>query len=181
MNNKLLNMYDNWQEIAPKKRVSDYLEIVKAVLDYAEKHDIHTLKEIDEASIISDFFLNVIGDFELEIEKLDKKDYDLDVAIDYIDRLVRIVELDDNTYENCLRCKTNSFFKFGKPELGEKVMLDLIEEKHNSIYPYVELVDDYAMLGDLKKAKYYYDLGMKQTNLKELDVLEERSDYFDAN
>ena len=39
-------------------------------------------------------------------------------------------------------------------------------------------VDDYEMIGDLKKSKYYYDLGMKQTNLEDLNVLEERKDYF---
>ena len=57
-------------------------------------------------------------------------------------------------------------------------MLDWISKKHNSIYAYVELVDDYEMVGDLKKSKYYYDLGMKQTNLDDLDVLEEKNDYF---
>ena len=58
-------------------------------------------------------------------------------------------------------------------------MLDLIKEKNNnSIYPYVQLVDDYKMIGDLEKAKYYYDLGMQQKNLEDLDVLEERKDYF---
>ena len=57
-------------------------------------------------------------------------------------------------------------------------MIDLINEKRNSIYAYVELVDDYEMVGDLKKSKYYYDLGMNRTDLKELDALEERKDYF---
>ncbi len=57
-------------------------------------------------------------------------------------------------------------------------MLDLINENRNSIYAYVERVDDYEMVGNLEKSKYYYDLGMKRTDLKELDVLEERKDYF---
>ena len=57
-------------------------------------------------------------------------------------------------------------------------MLDLINEKGNSIYPYVELVDDFEMAMDLEKAKYYYDLGLKQKNLKDMDVLEEREFYF---
>ena len=69
-------------------------------------------------------------------------------------------------------------FKLGNYELGEKVILDLIKEKRNSIFAYVELVDEYHMIGDLKKSKYYYDLGMKRTDLSDLDALEERNDYF---
>lgn len=60
-------------------------------------------------------------------------------------------------------------------------MINLINEKRNSIYAYVELVDDYEMVGDLKKSKYYYDLGMNRTDLKELDALEERSIFKKIN
>lgn len=35
------------------------------------------------------------------------------------------------------------------------------------------------MIGNLEKAKYYYDLGMKQKDLEDMDVLEERNDYFE--
>lgn len=148
------------------------------ILDYATKNNLHTLEQIDDTNLISDFLINVIGDFEEEILNLNKNDYDLNVTNKYLDKLVNTFNLDDNTYENSLRCKTHSLFKLGDYELGEKIMLDWISKKHNSIYAYVELVDDYEMVGDLKKSKYYYDLGMKQTNLDDLDVLEERNDYF---
>ncbi len=102
----------------------------------------------------------------------------MNITNQYLDKLVNTIDLDDNTYENSLRCKTNSLFKLGEYELGEKVIIDLINEKRNSIYAYVELVDDYEMVEYLKKSKYYYDLGMHRTDLKDLDVLEERKDYF---
>ena len=34
------------------------------------------------------------------------------------------------------------------------------------------------MIGNLEKSKYYYDLGMKRTDLEDLDALEERKVYF---
>ena len=69
-------------------------------------------------------------------------------------------------------------FKLGNYELGEQIILDWIKENRNSIYAYIELVDDYEMIGNLEKSKYYYDLGMKRTDLEDLDALGERKDYF---
>lgn len=178
INKKLLNIHDNKKNLSIKSIIDDYLEIMNYILDYATKNNLHTLEQIDDTNLISDFLINVIGDFEEEILNLNKNDYDLNVTNKYLDKLVNTFNLDDNTYENSLRCKTHSLFKLGDYELGEKIMLDWISKKHNSIYAYVELVDDYEMVGDLKKSKYYYDLGMKQTNLNDLDVLEERNDYF---
>ncbi len=178
INKKLLNIYDNKEKLSTKNIIEGYLEIMNYVLNYAEKNDVHTIEKLDDANLISDFMINVIGDFEEEILNLNKDEYDLNVTNKYLDKLVRILELDDNTYENSLRCKTHSLFKLGNYELGEKIMLDLINENRNSIYAYVELVDDYEMVGNLEKSKYYYDLGMKRTDLKELDALEERKDYF---
>lgn len=178
INKKLLNIYDNKEKLSTKNIIEDYLEIMNYVLNYAEENDIHTIKKLDESNLISDFMINVIGDFEDEILNLKKDEYDLNETNKYLDKLVSTLELDDNTYENSLRCKTHSLFKLGNYELGEKIMLDLIAEKHNSIYPYVELVDNYEMVGNLKKAKYYYDLGMKKTDLEDIDVLEERKYYF---
>ena len=37
----------------------------------------------------------------------------------------------------------------------------------------------YHFVKNMDKVKYYYDLGMKQTNLDDLDVLEQRKDCFD--
>lgn len=148
------------------------------ILDYATKNKLHTIKQIDDANLISDFMINVIGDFEEEILNLKIEDYDLNITNNYLDRLVSILELDDNTYENSLRCKVHSLFKLGNYELGEQIILDLIKENRNSIYAYIELVDDYEMIGNLEKSKYYYDLGMKRTDLEDLDALGERKDYF---
>lgn len=178
INQMLLNIHDNQDELDVKDVVSDYLKAMNYIFDYADKNNIHTLKEIDEADLIGDFINNVIGDFEDVILNLDKKDYDLNLINDYIDKLIRTFDLDDDIYEDCLRCKTHNLFKMGQYETGEKVMLDLINEKGNSIYPYVELVDDFEMAMDLEKAKYYYDLGLKQKDLKDMDVLEEREFYF---
>ncbi len=174
INKKLLNIYDNKKNLSIKNIIDDYLEIINYILDYATKNN----QQIDDANLISDFMINVIGAFEEEILNLKKDEYNLNITNQYLDKLVNTMDLDDNTYENSLRCKTNSLFKLGEYELGEKIMIDLINEKRNSIYAYVELVDDYEMVGDLKKSKYYYDLGMNRTDLKELDALEERKDYF---
>ena len=178
INKKLLNIYDNKKNLSIKNIIDDYLEIMNYILDYADKNDLHTIEKIDDTNLISDFMINVIGAFEEEILNLKKDEYNLNITNQYLDKLVNTMDLDDNTYENSLRCKTNSLFKLGEYELGEKIMIDLINKKRNSIYAYVELVDDYEMVGDLKKSKYYYDLGMNRTDLKELDALEERKDYF---
>ena len=178
INKKILNIYDNRKKLNTKDVIDDYLEIMNYILDYANKNCLHTVKKIDNANLISDFIINVIGNFEEEILNLKQDEYNLSMTNTCLDKLVNTLNLDDNTYENILRCKTHSLFKLGNYELGEKIMLDLINENRNSIYAYVELVDDYEMIGNLDKSKYYYDLGMKRTDLEELDVLEERNDYF---
>ena len=178
INNKLLNIYNNKKHLNIKNIIDDYLEIMNYILDYASKNNLHTIKQIDDTNLISDFMINVIGDFEEEILNLKTEEYDLNVTNKYIDKLVNTLNLDDNTYENSLRCKTHSLFKLGNYELGEQIILDLIKENRNSIYAYVELVDDYEKIGNLEKSKYYYDLGMKRTDLEDLDALEERKDYF---
>ncbi len=178
INKKLLNIYDNKKNLSIKNIIDDYLEIMNYILDYADKNDLHTIEKIDDTNLISDFMINVIGDFEEEILNLKIEDYDLNITNNYLDKLVSILELDDNTYENSLRCKVHSLFKLGNYELGEQIILDWIKENRNSIYAYIELVDDYEMIGNLEKSKYYYDLGMKRTDLEDLDALGERKDYF---
>lgn len=179
INKKLLNIFDNKKHLDIKNIIDSYLEVMNYILDYADKNDIHTIEKIDDANLISDFMINVIGDFEEEILNLKTEEYDLNITNKYIDKLVNTLNLDDNTYENSLRCKTHSLFKLGNYELGEQIILDWIKENRNSIYAYVELVDDYEMIGNLEKSKYYYDLGMKRTDLQDLDALEERKDYFE--
>ena len=36
------------------------------ILDYAAKNNLHTIEQIDDANLNSDFMINVIGDFEEE-------------------------------------------------------------------------------------------------------------------
>lgn len=127
LNEKLFNINDNKRKLSKKNIIDNYLEIMNNIFEYADNHDIHTIKELDEESLIGDCLINVIGDFEMEIEKLNKDNYDLNILNKYIDRLVSTIKLDDNEYENSLRCKTSSLFKLGKYELGEEVMLNLIK------------------------------------------------------
>ena len=178
-NKTLLNISNNGKNMSVQKKIEAYLEVMNDLLDYADKNNIHTLEQLDNEKLMNDFTINVIGDFEIEILSLKKEDYDLNKINEYLDKLVSTINLDDNTYENSLRCKTHNLFKLGECASGEKIMLDLIAEKHNSIFPYVELVDDYEMVENLERAKYYYDLGMEQKNLKDLDILEERKFYFE--
>ena len=179
MNKTLLNIYNNRKNMSVQKKMDAYLEVMNGLLDYAYINNIHTLEQLDHEKLIHDFTLNVIGDLELEILSLKKDDYDLKKINEYLDKLVSTINLDDNMYENSQRCKTHNLFKLGEYASGEKITLDLIAEKHNSIFPYIELVDDYEMIGNLEKAKYYYDLGMKEKHLKDLDALEERKYYFE--
>ena len=179
INQKLLNIYDNNDKLSQKELIDNWLEVMNYILDYAKKNKINTIEKLNDENIVSDFIGNIIGDFEMEVYNLDKEDYDLNITNNCLDKIINTLRLDDHTYENLLRCKTSSLFKLGNYALGEEVMLNLIKEKNNSIYPYVELVDCYCLVKNKDKAKYYYDLGMKQTNLDDLDVLEERHDYFD--
>ncbi len=176
INNKLINIYMNKDRLSTKKIIDDFLEVMNYLLDYAEEHNIRTFEELDKENLIEEFTMNVFCDFDLEILNLDKNEYDLNITNKYLDRVIEVLNLDYNEYENTLRNKANSLFKLGKIDEGEQIMLNLIKEKHNSIFPYVELVDDFIYVGNKEKAKYYYDLGMKQKNLKDLDVLESRED-----
>ena len=178
INNKLINIYMNKDKLSTKKIIDGFLEVMNYILDYAEEHNIRTFEELDKENLIEEFTMNVFYDFDLEILNLniDKEEYDLNITNKYLDRVIEVLNLDDSLYETVLRNKANSLFKLGKIDEGEQIMLDLIKEKHNSIYPYVELVDDFIYVGNKEKAKYYYDLGMKQKNLKDLDVLESRED-----
>ena len=176
---KLLDIRFNANKFNQKELIDTWLEIIDGIINYAEKNKIYDLEELDKEQIISDFMINIFGDFENEIYNLDKEDYDLNVTNKYLDKIVNTLKLSDNLYENILRCKTFNLFRLGEYAQGEEVMLALIKEKNNSIYPYVELVDCYQMIKDFDKARYYYDLGLKQTGLEDMGVLEERKDYFE--
>ena len=145
-----------------------------------KKHNCKTTQDLDEGELVADFVGNVIGDFEDVILNLNKEDYDLNIVIDYLDRLINTLELDDNMYLNTIRQKTKLLFKLGQVEEGESIMLKYLEKHPKSTFAYVELVDDFERIGNLEKARYYYDLGLSQENMEDIDALEERIYYFET-
>jgi len=55
------------EKLKTKDVINNYLDIMNYILDYAAKNNLHTIEQIDDANLISDFMINVIGDFEEEI------------------------------------------------------------------------------------------------------------------
>lgn len=179
LHNKMKNIMIYHDGLNPKRLIRDYLAVIDYMLEYAEKHDVHSFEELDECFIIGYSFDDVINDFEIDISNIEVSNEDLIRINDYMDRIIANFVLEDNDKENILRCKANNLFRIGNDTEGEKIILDWIKTGRNSIYSYVELIDDYQMIGNLKKAKYYYDKGLKQKHLTDLDAISERSDYFE--
>lgn len=175
LNQKLLDIYE--KNLSIKDITNNYLEVMNYILEYANKNNIKDIDTLSKECIIDEFILNVIGDFDMHINELDSSDCDFEIIIDYLDKLANTLNLDDNTYENTKRTKTNCLFKIGRYDEGEKEMLDLINKNNNSIYPYMQLVDSFIEIGNMEKAKYYYNLGMKQTHIKDIKFLEDMKDY----
>lgn len=177
LNAKLLNIYDKYDSLSPKERITDYMEIMSYILDYAQKNKIREIKKIDECNLVSDFLINIIGNFEIEITNIKEKEYNLEVLINYLDKLTSTINLDKGTLENQIRCKVNLLFKLKKVEEGEKLMSDYLNDNPTATYCYVELIDDFYNIGNLDKVKYYYDLALSKKNLPDIEVIEERIDY----
>ena len=178
INKKLLNIYDNRDTMTDKEIMKDYLEIMNALLDYAEKNNVLTLEELDKSKQISDFSSNVITDASDIAYNLTKNDYDLEKVINYIDRLVDTLDLDYNTYEWQIRTKSKILFELGKIKEGEKVLTDELEKDPKFTYYYVDLIDNFNDIDNKEKAKYYYDLALSYDDIEDRDVIEEREDYF---
>ena len=181
INKILLNVYDNHDKMNKKDVVDDYLKVMNYLLEYAKKQNCKNTQDLDECELVADFVGNVIGDFEDVILNLNKEDYDLNIVIDYLDRIIDTLELDDNMYLNTIRQKTELLFKLGRVEEGESLMLKYLEKHPKSTFAYVELVDDFERIGNLEKSRYYYDLGLSQGKMEDIDALEERIYYFEKN
>ena len=51
INKKLLNIYDNKNNLSIKNIIDDYLEIMNYILDYADKNGLHAIEKIDDANL----------------------------------------------------------------------------------------------------------------------------------
>lgn len=176
---KLIHIYSNRDKMSTREIIDDYLIILNFILDYAKKHNIKEIKKLDEEGLVGEFIGNVINDFDYEVSNLQKNEYDLEVIFEYLDKLANTIDLDKNRYESTIRQKTSILFKLDRVDEGEKILVDYLKKSPKSVYIYVELVDDFRWIGNLEKAKYYYDLGLSYKDLEDRDILEERSDYFD--
>ena len=178
INKKLLNIYDYGRKMSPKEVMDNYLEVMNSLLSYAKENNIKTIEELDKSEQISEFCSNVINDASDVAYNLTKDDYDLEKVINYIDRLINILDLDDNTYEWQIRTKAKILFTLNRITEGEKVLTEELEKNPKATYYYVELIDSFNDIGNKEKAKYYYDLALSYDDLEDRDVIEERKDYF---
>ena len=178
INKKLLNIYDYGRKMSPKEVMDNYLEVMNSLLSYAKENNIKTIEELDKSEQISEFCSNVINDASDVAYNLTKDDYDLEKVINYIDRLINILDLDDNTYEWQIRTKAKILFTLNRITEGEKVLTEELEKNPKATYYYVELIDSFNDIGNKEKAKYYYDLALSYDNIEDRDVIEEREDYF---
>lgn len=178
INKILFSIYDNEDNMNIKDIVDGYLEVMNYAIDYAKKHEIRTIEKLDSCELVGDFFINIIGNFDDVILNLKKDEYDFNLIVDYIDKLLDQFILEDNMYLNLLREKANLLFQLGRIDEGENIMVDYLKDNPKETYAYVELVDSFEMVGNLEKAKYYYDLGLSQGNMKDIDALEEREYMF---
>ncbi len=178
INKKLLNIYDYGRKMSPKEVMDNYLEVMNSLLSYAKENNIKTIEELDKSEQISEFCSNVINDASDVAYNLTKDDYDLEKVINYIDRLINILDLDDNTYEWQIRTKAKILFTLNRITEGEKVLTEELEKNPKATYYYVELIDSFNDIGNKEKAKYYYDLALGYDDIEDRDVIEEREDYF---
>ena len=164
--------------MSPKEVMDNYLEVMNSLLSYAKESNIKTIEELDKSEQISEFCSNVINDASDVAYNLTKDDYDLEKVINYIDRLVNTLDLDDNTYEWQIRTKAKILFTLNRITEGEKVLTEELKKNPKATYYYVELIDSFNDIGNKEKAKYYYDLVLSYDNIEDRDVIEEREDYF---
>ncbi len=156
--------------------VNAYLDIMNYILDFASANKIKNPEELNDR-IVDDAIENIVDDFETCILNSADAKCDEVIIIDYLDRLIDTFELSEICYLNMVRLKCNLLFKLKQFAEGEKLMFDLMNEMPDSVWPYVELVDDFLEFNNKEKALFYYEKGLKNA-LEDLDALEERADYF---
>lgn len=135
---------------------------------------LNLVKKFDEYDVLDDFFENILGLFNCSIYKLDDNIYDLNKIIEVLEDIMNTLKLKPITYENIFRSKVYLMFKLKKYEEAENIMKKYIENHPKNVFGYVELVDDFVMINNLEKAKYYYELGIKNRDMLDLDILEDR-------
>ena len=178
INNKLLNIYNYGRRMSSKEIMDNYLDVMNSLLDYAKENNIRTVEDLDKSEQISEFCSNVINDANDVAYSLTKEEYDLEKVINYIDRLLCTLDLNDSTYEFQIRTKAKVLFTLNKIRKAEKVLTDELKKNPKGTYYYIELIDDFNDIGDKNKAKYYYDLALSYDGIKDRFVIEERKDYF---
>lgn len=178
INNKLLNIYNYGRRMSSKEIMDNYLDVMNSLLDYAKENNIRTVEELDKSEQISEFCSNVINDANDVAYSLTKEEYDLEKVINYIDRLLCTLDLNDSAYEFQIRTKAKVLFTLNKIRKAEKVLTDELKKNPKGTYYYIELIDDFNDIGDKNKAKYYYDLALSYDGIKDRFVIEERKDYF---
>lgn len=158
--------------------MDNYLDVMNSLLDYAKENNIRTVEKLDKSEQISEFCSNVINDANDVAYSLTKEEYDLEKVINYIDRLLCTLDLNDSAYEFQIMTKAKVLFTLNKIREAEKVLTDELKKNPKGTYYYIELIDNFNDIGDKNKAKYYYDLALSYDGIKDRFVIEERKDYF---
>lgn len=179
INSRINNLYNKIFNMSYKEKLDEYIGIIDWILEHCVKHKIKNVKQFDSLNIMDEYLNNLIYNLIEENYNVTVDDYDLNVIINHLDKILLILEHDLETYSNLLRSKANLLFKLGDVNAGEKLLLDYLENNPNDGFIYVELVDNFKDVDDLIKSKYYYELGLGRDKLSHKEVLEERSYYFD--
>lgn len=175
INEKMLIGRDYYENREEDKARPYYVEVFRYLINFAKRNGIKTLDDLDKCGIMEDFAMNFIGDYEIVVYN-SKEDLQmfLDMQREYMDTF----ELTDLDYENALRLKVTLLFKLGRAEEGERIIVNELKKNPKWLWGYVELVDDFTSYHkDLEKAKYYYELGLKNAaDDPDFDALKERAD-----
>ena len=173
----LSDLYDRMDYNCPiptKEDMDDLIKVINFSLKFSRDNNIKSSKKFDEYDVLDDFFENILGLFNCSIHNLDENIYDLNKIIVVLEDIMYTLKLNSITYENIFRSKVYLMFKLNKYNEAEEIMKKYIEKHPKNVFGYVELVDDFVMINNLDKAKYYYELGIINKDMIDLDVLEDR-------